>query len=198
MKFSLRFFLFVLVLTVGFVLLPACTANSPENAAIPTATISTSTLQVVGQVGQLRQWANQAEASSSFDTPEWSAEQATGAPDTNRCGDFQTAWASAGSDAIEWLELRFPTAVHVTGVNIVQSFNPNQVVEVVLVGDFGRTLEVYRAAPQQIDRPCPYTLSISVPRTEAVYQAVRITVDQSVLGLGWNEVDAVELVGDLD
>ena len=52
--------------------------------------------------------------------------------------------------------------------------------------------------PFQVDQPCPYTLSIPIEKTEGRFNKVRITVDQSVLGLGWNQIDAVELVGEID
>lgn len=141
------------------------------------------------------QWAQEAEASSSFSEPAWSAQQATGQPDTFRCGDLQTAWASAAPDSVAWLLLQYQEAVHVTGVNIHQTFNPNQVVKVELVDDFGDSLVIYDQPPVPVDQPCPYVLSIEIDRTEQRYGAVRITVDQSSLGLGWNEIDAVELVG---
>jgi hypothetical protein len=147
---------------------------------------------------QIRQWAIEAEASSEYASPEWSAMQATGAPDTNRCGDYQTAWASAGSDSIVWLELKFPVAVHVTAINILQTFNPNQVVKVELIGPFDRSFEIFNQSAVQVDQPCPFTLPIPVEKTEGRFDTVRITVNQSVLGLGWNQIDAVELVGEKD
>ena len=150
------------------------------------------------QGGQIRQWAESAEASSEFADPEWSAAQATGAPDTPRCGDYQTAWATAGSDTIESVELTYPVSVYVTGINIVQSYNPNQVIRVELVGAFGRSITVYEGRPNQIDQSCPYTFSIPLERTEGRFNKLRITVDQSVLGLGWNQIDSVELIGDTE
>ncbi|RME06814.1 MAG: hypothetical protein D6803_05550 [Anaerolineae bacterium] len=146
--------------------------------------------------GSVRQWAVEATASSEYADPEWAAIQATGAPDTSRCGDYQTAWASVGADTVEWLELKFSVPVFVTGVRIIQTFNPNQVARVELLGAGGRVRQIYKADPQPVDQPCPYELLIPVERTRAKYDTVRITVDQSVLGLGWNEIDAVELVGD--
>jgi len=150
------------------------------------------------QGGQVRQWGIEAEASSEFGDPEWAAQQATGTPATPRWGDYQTAWATAGSDKIETLELIYPVSLHVTGVNIVQSFNPNQVVLVELVGDFDRAITVYDSQPAQVDQPCPYTLSIPIEKTDRRYSKIRITVDQSILGLGWNQIDAVEMIGDTD
>jgi len=152
----------------------------------------------MAQQGAVRQWAFSAEASSSYADPEWAAVQATGAPDTPRCGDYQTAWASVGSDTLEWIELKYETPVHVKAVNIVQTFNPNQVSKVELIGSFGRSLTIYEQKPVQIDQPCPYTLTIPVERTAMRYDTVRITLDQAALGLGWNEIDAVELVGETD
>jgi hypothetical protein len=151
---------------------------------------------VVVQGEQIRQWAIEAEANSEYANPEWAAIQVIGAPDTVRCGDYQTAWASAGSDSVSWIDVKFPVAVHVTTINIIQSFNPNQVVKVELIGLFDRPVEIYNQPPVQVDQPCPYTLQISIDKTEGRFNAVRITVDQSILGLGWNQIDAVELVGE--
>ncbi len=175
--------------------LTACSSPSAENLPATTLPVE-DTLPL--QSGQFRQWAIGAEASSEFADPEWAAMQAAGEPDTPRCGDYQTAWATAGSDTIETLVLTYTVSVHVTGINIVQSFKPNQVVQVELVGAFERAVSIYEGEPRQVDQPCPYTLSIPVDKTEGRFNKVRITVDQSVLGLGWNQIDAVELVGDTD
>jgi hypothetical protein len=174
----------------------AAESSTPlESTAIPEQGLPLGVEQI-GQ--QVRQWAEVAEAGSEFSDPEWAAIQAIGAPDTRRCGDYQTAWASASSDEVAWLEVSYPVAVYVTMINIVQSFNPNQVVEVALVGPFGRSTAIYQQSPVVVDQPCPYTLSIPIEKTSGRFDTVRITVDQSVLGLGWNEIDAVELVGELE
>jgi hypothetical protein len=175
-------------------ILVACSSPIAESQAEPTSPVSEEALPL--QVGQVRQWAAGAEASSEFADSEWAASQAVGAPDTPRCGDYQTAWATAGSDTTATLVLTYTRSLHVTGINIVQTFNPNQVTRVELVGNFDRAVSVYEKEPNQVDQPCPYTLSIPVEKTERLYDVVRITVDQSVLGLGWNQIDAVELIGD--
>jgi len=143
------------------------------------------------------QWAFEAVASSEYENPEWGALQAIGRPDTtDRCGDYQTAWASAASDSEVWLEVKFPFAVYVTGVNIFQSFNPNQVKMVELVGPLDRSIEIYMGDPVQVNLPCPYKFPIEIDKTGSKYDTVRIWVDQSVLGLGRNQIDAVQLVGE--
>jgi len=182
----------------------ACAAVSEDAVSEPAVTLSATPTEEstddlppeIALQGAIRQWAVTAEASTSYADPEWAAEQANGVPDTSRCGDYQTAWASSGSDSVDWLELQFEMPVFVTGVNIVQTFNPNQVAKVELLGEFGRSITIYEQEPTQVDQPCPYTLSIAVDKTSQTYNTVRITVDQSVLGLGWNEIDAVQLVGD--
>ena len=153
-------------------------------------------VRIQGQ--EVRQWAVDAEASSSFSDPEWGPGQATGSPNIDRCGDYQYAWATAASDSIEWIALKYPVPVHVIEINIIQTFNPNQVVKVELIGAYGRTIEVYKGDPEQVDQPCPFTFTIPVEKTEGRFNELRVTVNQSELGLGWNQIDAVELVGESD
>ena len=150
-----------------------------------------------GEEGEeIRQWATSATASSEYGNPNWAATQATGAPDTiiEECADLPTAWASQGSDTVEWLELRYDTPVYPTEVNIIQTHSPDQVVMVELIDTEGTYHEVYTGEPENLWEECPYTLSILV---WADYQAVgvKITIDQSVIEPTWNEIDAVELVG---
>jgi len=152
----------------------------------------------IGQGEQVRQWAIEAVASSEYANPEWAAIQAIGRNDTDRCGDYQSAWATAGSDSEAWLEVKFQTPVYVTGVKIFQSFNPNQVIRVELVGALDRSIEIYNGPPVQVDQPCPYEFEIQIEKTAGRFDSVRITIDQSVLGLGWNQIDAVELVGETE
>jgi ligand-binding sensor domain-containing protein len=140
----------------------------------------------------ISQWASSANASSQYSDPNWAASQASGEPDTSMCGDNSTAWASASSSAVDWLELTYDVPVQPTEVNILQSYNPDQVTLVELLDIEGNYHEVYSGQPDSQDE-CPYTLSIAI---EADYYAlgVRITLDQTVLA-SWNEIDAVELIG---
>jgi hypothetical protein len=186
---------FVFPLILVLLLLVACSPDfeqEPGGTSLPAGAVPPL------QNGQVRQWAAGAEADTEFADPEWAAIQATDAPNTARCGDYQTAWASAGSDTVDTLVLTYTLSVYVTGINIVQSFNPDQVSKVELLGVFDRPISVYESQPTQVDQPCPYTLFIPVEKTDSQFNKIRITVDQSILGLGWNQIDAVELVGDLE
>ncbi|MBN1484800.1 MAG: hypothetical protein JXA37_08770 [Chloroflexia bacterium] len=146
-----------------------------------------------GGLGEIRQWAAAAQASSEFSNPDWSAMQATGAPDTPECGDYDTAWASSGYTGEEWIALGYATPVIPTQVNIVQSYNPSQVVLVQLLDTAGEMHEIYSGTPQQVDE-CPYTLSIDIEDADYEAAAIVVTIDLSEIG-DWNEIDAVELVG---
>ena len=144
----------------------------------------------------ISQWAIDASASSQFSDPEWAPQQMIGTPDTERCGDYQTAWASAASDTLETLVLTYTLSVRITTINIIESNNPNQVVQVILVGENGEKQLVYDQPPVHIDQPCPYTLTIDVKKPKFKSKTINIIIDQTVLGLGWNEIDAVEIVGE--
>ena len=143
----------------------------------------------------IRQWASAAEASTEYGNPDWNAGQATGAPNTLECGDLETAWAASGRDTKEWINVYFATPVYPTEIRIMQTYNPDQVVQVDLIDMQGQFVSVYTGQPKQVDTPCPFALSIPVSKNDILVQGVRITIDQAVLQLGWNEIDAVEIAG---
>jgi ligand-binding sensor domain-containing protein len=142
----------------------------------------------------IRQWASSATAGSEYGNPDWAAHQATGAPDTPNCGDLNSAWASLDQYSVEWLEVRYSTPVIPFEVNIYESHTPSQVVLVEVLDTEGAYHQVYEATPSMMP-DCPYVLSFQVEDAEYQGIGVRITVDQTQLGLPWDEIDAVELVG---
>jgi hypothetical protein len=143
---------------------------------------------------EIRQWASSAEASSEYSSPDWSANQATGAPDTLYCGDMETAWASSEENGVDWLEVSYEIRVIPTEVNIYESHTPTQIVKVELVDSSGSYHEIYSAVPEMMV-DCPFVLSVQVSNVDYLAVAVRVSVDQSVIDLPWDEIDAVELVG---
>ncbi len=142
----------------------------------------------------IRQWASFAYASSEYNSPDYGAMQATGAPNTLECGDKPTAWASLGGSTVEWIELDYDIPVFPTEINIIQSYSPDQVVQVEVIDEFMEYHTVYTGTPEDKLDECPYTLSIPVDFGDPVV-GVKITLDQSVISKAWNEIDAVELVG---
>jgi hypothetical protein len=148
------------------------------------------------QPGEIRQWAASATASSEYGNPDWAASHATGAPDVTACGDDANAWASSNDATVEWLELTYTTPVKPYQINIHQTYNPGQIVKVELFSTDGQTVyQAYAATPTKVDT-CPQVLTLSLDGSNLTQvNRIRITVDQSVLGVGWAEIDAVELVG---
>lgn len=145
--------------------------------------------------GLLRQWAAKARASSQYGNPSWAASQATGAPDVDECSDSVKAWASASSNTKEWIELTYEIPVYPTEITIYMSYNPSQVTEVQIIDVQGKAYTVIEAEPEEVPY-CPDAYQISLELTKKILvNKVKIFIDQSVLGLGWNEIDAVELVG---
>jgi hypothetical protein len=168
---------------------PTKSAKLTQPAKQPTAQPAVSGPQ------EIRQWAVTAKASSEYGDSTWNAKQATGAPNVNECGDNGLAWASKSPSGLDWIELTYATPVIPTAINIYQSYNPSQVVEVDLIATDGTTYMAWQGSAKQIST-CPDLMTITFDeKQEMLVEKVVVIVDQSMLSLGWNEIDAVELVG---
>jgi hypothetical protein len=171
------------------------TAPTTESTGLP-ATVVPTIPSGLSPVDEIRQWSASATASTEYGNPDWAAAQATGAPNVTACGDDSSAWASRDDTTVEWLELTYATPVKPYQVNIYQTFNPGQIVNVELFSPDGQTAyHIYTATPAKVET-CPQVLTLSLDGSNLTQvNRIRITVDQSVLGVGWAEIDAVELVG---
>jgi hypothetical protein len=147
----------------------------------------------IGADGRLRQWAVTARASSEYTATDWSAMQATGKPDTFAAGDARTAWASLEADAgDEWLELGYENVVIPTRIRVHETYNPGAVVKIE-----GRDEKLGWRVLWQGREPAHEGirwLEVDAAPGGAI-QAIRLTLDSAGVA-GWNEIDAVELVGD--
>lgn len=142
----------------------------------------------------IRQWGASALASSEYGSDDWSARQATGAPNTPECGDFVTAWASSNSNTVETLTVYYDTAVYANQITVYESYSPDQVVKIEVIDLNGTPHQVFSQLPRVETNICPYLLKVDFAVTDFLVNAVRLTMDQSVTE-SWNEIDAVELVG---
>ena len=143
--------------------------------------------------GRLHQWAASAQASSEYTNADWSATQATGKPDTLAAGDARTAWASLKEDGgDEWLELGYENAVRPTQVRVHETFNPGAVVRVEARDEAGTWQPLWEGKSRTTETIRWFTIDIA-PRFAT--RSIRITLDSAGVP-GWNEIDAVELVGD--
>lgn len=141
----------------------------------------------------ISEWAEKASASSEFRSPQWGAGQATGLPNTVEDGDFASAWASqAPDDGTEWLQLSYSTPVYATGLRIRETFNPGAVSKVLLLESGGKEHLVWEG--RDTNAASPGFFELVFPRTEYLATGVKLFLDTARVP-GWNEIDAVELLG---
>jgi hypothetical protein len=166
-------------------------------AAGPASSVTAASNQGTAKKVLIAQWASSAKATSQYSSPLWAARQATHAPNTEGCGDRPTAWASKSEKGIDTLTVGFKIAVVPQVVKVYQTYNPGQVTKVQVVDVKGKATNIYKAAPVAVVPPfsCPVILEIPITGIKAKVKTVRITVDQSVLGIFQDEIDAVQLVG---
>ena len=138
---------------------------------------------------EIRQWAATATASSEYSDTDYSAMQATAAPNVGGCMDSPLAWAPLGGGREpEWLELRYETPASVTGIRVYETTNQAFVTSVETIDEAGVYQTVWSG-----DDP---TLCGEVfePRWESTgYLAVGVRLHTQVYD--WEEIDAVELIG---
>jgi len=142
------------------------------------------------------QWAIQATASSTYNdaqgTDGWSANQATGAPNVDKYGDDGKAWTSKTPDSgIEWLDLKYPKPVHATEVRVRESCGSGAVVKVEVFDEQGQAHAVWQGNDPTKDLNY---LMVKFDKTAFKTDRVKITLATNVVS-GWNEIDAVQLVG---
>jgi hypothetical protein len=142
------------------------------------------------------QWAIEATASSSYNdakgTASYSANQVTGAPNVDKYSDAPTAWAPKTQDAgIEWLDLKYPRPVHATAVRIRESNGSGAVIKVELFDEQGIAHTAWAGNDPTTDLNY---LMVNIPKTAFKTARVKITLATNVIP-GWNEIDAVQLVG---
>jgi hypothetical protein len=143
--------------------------------------------------GRFHQWASTATASSEYQHQDWSAMQATGKPDTAGPGDARTAWASLTPDGgEEWLELGYEAPVFPTRVRIHETYNPGAVVKIEARDGKGGWTILWQGRDPVREGAGWCELAVASPMA---VRTIRITLDSANVP-GWNEIDAVELIGD--
>jgi hypothetical protein len=167
--------------------------GDPESRGRSQAVLRRLSESGVDAEGRLRQWARAARASSEYQADSWGAIQATGRPNTTQGGDAVTAWASLAADSDEeWLELGYEQAVLPRLVRVHETFHPGAVSKIEAKDADGRWQVLWQG--QDPTRSAPGWLEIRVEAAFATRE-IRITIDNDAVP-GWNEIDAVELVGE--
>jgi len=147
------------------------------------------------------QWATTATASSTYngakDQVHYSEWQATGAPNVVHYGDDGNSWAPKEADAgIEWLQLGFAKPVHATALRIRQNSMPGAIIKIELIDDQNNKHSVFDGMDATKYPPSTIAwFTQTIEKTPYLVTAVKITQATNAVQ-GWNEIDAVQLVGE--
>ena len=124
--------------------------------------------------------------------PAWSAGQAVGEPDTMNAGDQRTAWAPATADGgTEWLQLGYEKSVEVAQVKVRETCGAGCIAKVAAVLENGAEVVIWQgresAGDGIVDAPFNAPPGLSARGVKVYLDTARVP--------GWNEIDAVELIG---
>jgi hypothetical protein len=142
------------------------------------------------------QWAKDAKASSTFNdatgSASYAASQATGEPNVQVYSTTPQAWSSKTADAgIEWLELTFAKPVQATAVRVRESSGSGAVIKIDVFDEKGAGHTVWSGTDSTKDLNY---LVAEFPKTTFKTNRVKLTLATNVVS-GWNQIDAVQLVG---
>jgi hypothetical protein len=142
------------------------------------------------------QWATQAKASSTFNDAKgnasYSPNQATGEPNVQTYSTTSQAWSSKTADSgIEWIELTFARPVHATAVRVRESSGSGAVIKIELFDEKGVAQTVWSGADPTKELNF---LIAEFQKTTFKTNRVKLTLATNVVS-GWNQIDAVQLVG---
>jgi len=123
----------------------------------------------------------------------WGPEQVLGPPDTQGAGDIPTAWApkSLNGAGEEWLNVNYSQAVDIAEINVRETHNPGAISKITAVLATGQEIVVWEGREPPAQPPVDMKFTVP-PGVQA--QSVKVYLDRRRVP-GWNEIDAVELVG---
>lgn len=142
------------------------------------------------------QWATDAKASSTFNDAKgnasYSANQATGEPNVQTYSTTPQAWSAKTPDSgIEWLELTFAKPVHATAVRVRESSGSGALIKIEVFDEKGAGHTVWSGT--DATKELNYLIA-EFPKTAFKTNRVKLTLATNVVQ-GWNQIDAVQLVG---
>jgi TolA-binding protein len=143
--------------------------------------------------GRIHQWASEATASSEYTPTDWSAKQVIGAPDTLQGGDARTAWAAKEADAgEEWIRVAFPLPLKISKIRVLENYVPGGIVAVDVIGCDGTRRRAWEGSDPGGEAPVWFEADLKGVRGREL-----VIVLDTKKNSGWEEIDAVELLGEL-
>lgn len=140
----------------------------------------------------LRKFSDMEAARQKAIAPAWSVLQVIGPPDTMSDGDHSTAWAPAQQDGgAEWLVTEFAQPVEVVQVVVRETCGPGCITKITTVTDAGTEVTLWQGTPPKNASPSNTVFNIPPGTTTG---RIKVYLDTSLVA-GWNEIDAVQLVG---
>ena len=128
----------------------------------------------------------------STQAPSWSAARLIGPPNANPNQDDVNAWASARADmGMQWIDLGFGKPMRVESLRIFEVCVAGAVVQIDGVTESGARRRLW-AGHDPLTEPGVFEVPIRTMREPM--SRIRIHLDTNAHS-GWNEIDAVELVG---
>jgi hypothetical protein len=122
----------------------------------------------------------------------WSPGQAAGPPDTSAAGDLRSAWAAQSPDGgAEWLKLEYEQPMEIAQVRVRETYNPGAITAITALLENGSEVTLWQGEETRAE--APVEMEFNVPNG-VVARTVTVHLDTAKVP-GWNEIDAVELVG---
>jgi hypothetical protein len=123
----------------------------------------------------------------------WGPEQVLGPPNTHAAGDIPTAWAplSSAGQGEEWLHVSYERPVEISQINVRETHNPGAISKITAMMPDGSEVMVWEGTEPKAE--APVDMSFNVPAGVSA-NSVKVYLDRTRVP-GWNEIDAVELIG---
>jgi hypothetical protein len=174
---------------------PAVQVSTAKSEGVVVASAELSDSKIVADPAG--QWAASATAGSQYGRTQYSAGQATGAPNIKVQGNSPDAWCPAGkTSGTDWLEVTFAKPVHATEVRVRQNDAAGAIVRIEAI-ESGGSAHVWWEGVDPYQAPAVREIAwfaVRVPNTPYLVAKVKITLNLAA-GPGWKEIDAVQLVG---
>jgi hypothetical protein len=140
-------------------------------------------------------WMMRRAAVSGSSALSWAPQRAAGPPDTKQMGDIPSAWASDTPDGqAEWLEMDYAQPILAQRILIYETNAPGALVRISTADDKTQPIDLWRGSDPARPNADGIAVADIAISPSAPISRIRLHLD-SVRVSGWNEIDAVELVG---